>query len=99
MIVWTNCSQISDQCGGGIIGYEILYYQLKSSPNNETVFFAPDSPSDSQTRMSYTVHHLEPYTEYSVQVRTVIQVSGGSQQFVSNFSQPRVFMTPEGGMC
>ena len=89
--------QISNQCGSRIVGYEILYYQLKNSPNNETAYFAPDISSD-QTKVSYTIHHLKPYTEYSVQIRTVAQVSGGSQQLVSNFSLPQVFVTPEGGM-
>ena len=89
--------QVPDQCAARIIGYEILYYQLKNSPNNETVFYAPDISSD-QSQVSYTIHNLKPYTEYSVQIRTVVQVSGGSQQLVSNFSLPQVFMTPEGGM-
>ena len=89
--------QISNQCSGTTTGYEILYYQLRDSSKNETVFFAPDIPSN-QTQVSYTVDHLQPYTKYSVQVRTVVQVSRGSQRLVSNFSQPHVFMTPEGGM-
>ena len=90
-------AQISDQCGGGVIGYEILYYQLKNSPSNETIFFVPDIFPD-QTQISYTLHHLKPYTKYSVQIRTVLQISGGSQRLVSNFSEPQVFMTPEAGM-
>lgn len=95
---WTvNFSpQISNQCGGTTTGYEILYYQLRNSSNNVTVFFAPDIPSN-QTQVPYTIHHLQPYTQYSVQVRTVVQVSRGSQRLMSNFSQPQVFMTPEGG--
>ena len=89
--------QISNyQCGGTTTGYEILYYQLRDSSKNVTVFFEPDIPSN-QTQVSYTIHHLQPYTQYSVQVRTVIQISGGSQRPVSNFSQPHMFMTLEGG--
>ena len=79
-----------------MIGYEILYYQL-DSPTNETIFF-PRNPSSDLDQVFHTINHLKPYTEYSVQVRTVIHINGGSQWLVSKFSEPQVFMTPEGGM-